>query len=523
MSFHLTRFVLQLALVSSIYIGASQATALCKQRAVVSCSSIPLPILQGVTTLSITTNSINNLTGQGYAPGEGNLINFTNLNFCDVNVTYTHPGINDTVQVEYLLPLSDWNGRFQSTGGSGLAAGVGSAGMLTAVSAGFAAGTTNILAFLDPNNPDSGLFTDFSGRAEHEMTLIGRELCTSFYGAPPHHTYWAGCSTGGRQGYQMAQRYPEVFDGILANSPVIFWTPLLMTIEWTLITMVQHNHFLTPCEISIFLSEIITLCDTLDGVDDLIISDPGACQFNPSSLVGESRTCDGQSITISQSAADVIQSLHDGIISPLGKKMWTGYDWGTNWTGILPANVSDGGAFAVFPITWIGTFLEKDATYNSSAVTTEELLEFWIDSTNRYGGLIDTSNPDLTAFRNRGGKLMTWHGFADAAVPTNDTIFYRSLVEGSMGGYDATNEFYRLFFLPGVGHCGAGYGPIPTDALAKLVAWVEEGVPPTSVLGSYVTLNDATATRPICVWPQVAKYIGGNQNDAASYQCSSSF
>src|ERR1700679_1931151 len=117
MSFHLTRFVLQLALVSSIFIGARQVTALCKQQAVVSCSSIPLPILQGVTTLSITTNSIYNLTGQGYAPGEGNLINFTNLNFCDVNVTYTHPGINDTVQVEYLLPLSDWNGRFQSTGG----------------------------------------------------------------------------------------------------------------------------------------------------------------------------------------------------------------------------------------------------------------------------------------------------------------------------------------------------------------------------------------------------------------------
>ena len=279
------------------------------------------------------------------------------------------------------------------------------------------------------------------------MTLFGKKLCASFYGSPPHQTYWAGCSTG-RQGHQMAQRYPEDFDGVLADAPAIMWTPLMMTFEWAPITMVQHNHFLTPCEINIFYNESIALCEPLDGVVDGIISNPGACPFNPSAVVGKNYTCDGQSITIGQNAADVIQSLHDGIISPSGRKMWTGYDWGTNWTGILQANISDTGVFGYLGVNWISTFLVENANYNTSGVNTEQLLEFWIDSSNRYGGVIDTSNPDLTPFRNGGGKLLAFHGFSDYAIPANNTLFYRNLVESSMGGHDATNEFYRLFFAP---------------------------------------------------------------------------
>jgi hypothetical protein len=523
MTFHPKRFIGCLAVVICTLTGAAQAVAVAKRQAAISCSSIPLPTLEGAKTLSISTASAYNVTGKASLGGTAVSESFTDLSYCAINVTYTHPGINDTVQVEYLLPLSGWNGRFQSTGGGGFSAGSGQTGMLTAVAAGFAAGTTNIQAFMELGHPNQGLFTDFSGRALHEMTVVGKELCASFYGSPPHHTYWAGCSTGGRQGHQMAQRYPEDFDGVLANSPAIMWTPLMMTLEWTVITMVQHNHFLTPCEIDIFLNESINLCDPLDGVVDRIISHPGACAFNPNSLVGRNYTCDGRSITIGQTAADVTQSIHDGIVSPLGRKLWTGYDWGTNWTGILAPNITATGSFGYFGVNWISTFLAENANYNSSAVTTEQLLEWWIDSTNRYGGVIDTSDPDLTPFRNRGGKLMTFHGFADYAIPANNTMFYRNLVESSMGGYDATNEFYRLFFAPGVGHCGAGYGPAPVDALDKLVAWVEQGVPPTSLLGSYVTLNGTTATRPLCVWPQVAKYIGGHQDNAASFQCSSDF
>lgn len=522
MTFHPKPFIARLAVVIFTFIGATRAVAI-EQRAAVSCSSIPLPTLEGAEVLSISTAPANHISGKALLSGTAVYENVTDLSYCAVNVSYTHPGINDAVQVEYLLPLSGWNGRFQSTGGGGFAAGSGQAGMLSAVAAGFAAGTTNITAFLELGDPDQGLFTDFSGRALHEMTVLGKEICTSFYGSPPHHTYWAGCSTGGRQGHQMAQRYPEDFDGILADAPAIMWTPLMMTLEWTVITMAQHNHFLTPCEIDIFLNESINLCDSLDGVTDRIISHPGACAFNPKSLVGKNYTCGGQSITIGQSAAAVTQSIHDGIISPLGRKMWTGYDWGTNFTGILAPNVSATGAFGYYGVNWIGTFLAENANYNASAVTTEQLLEWWIDSTNRYGGVIDTSNPDLTPFRNRGGKLLTFHGFSDYAIPANNTMFYRNLVESSMGGYNATNDFYRLFFAPGVGHCGAGYGPAPIDALDKLVAWVEKGVAPTTLSGSYMTSNGTVATRPLCVWPQVARYMGGNQDKSASYRCSSSF
>jgi hypothetical protein len=503
------------------------------------CSSLAAPQVPGAVITSFVASEIHGISKTFPGSSFDDAITVRDLQVCDIKVTLTHPGVNDEVNFQLWLPLTKWNGRFQAVGGGGFAAGAGEEGLGNAAAHGFAVGTTDggglgedeVTVSPDILSPDGqvelGVFADFSSRALHELTILGKATAASFYGQPPHHSYWAGCSTGGRQGYIMAQRYPDDFDGIAAHAPAVRWPSVVTSLQWPQVVMDTYRKWPSSCEFQYLLDETISACDKLDGVTDGIVSDPFNCAFDPQSLVGRTVECSGRKIAISKGTAEIFQHIYDGPTSPAGTSLEPGLTWGT--TPLYLASTLNLGAISTginFPLAagWFQFFLEKNPSFNLSSITTDEFPDYLAQAWAEYGGLIGTSNPDLGPFRDSGGKLLTWHGLADGLLTAKNTLVYRDQVERIMGGVENTNKFYRLFLAPGIDHCAGGNGPLPTKTLDALIAWVEEGKAPDVLHGQIKNPSGTTVTRDICLYPLVARYKGsGDPNNASSYSCQASF
>ncbi|KAJ3544730.1 hypothetical protein NM208_g2901 [Fusarium decemcellulare] len=395
------------------------------------CSNIPAPTAPGTEVISISASKTFNLSINGIntqltraAP--------SGVDACVVNVTLTHPGFGDT-----------------AVGGAGWAAGTRDS-LVYAAYEGYATGTTyggrlsndggtlNDVVFSSLGVINLGVLADFSSRALHELSIIGKAVATRYYGVRPAHSYWNGCSTGGRQGYMLAQRYPDDFDGILAIAPALYWPSLLLATNWPQFVMRQVGYFPTPCEFETFQNASIRACDSLDGVTDGIINNPSRCNFDPYKLVGSHSNCDGDIATINSQAAEIVKRIHEGPHSSSGQRLWDGFEFGTSYAGAALTETINGVTrpvpFAVSQ-SWISVFLRQDANFNMSTITTlEQFTELFATSNSQYGGFIGTDIPDLAAFRDRGGKLVTWHGLADQLIMVNNTLRYRETVERVMGG-----------------------------------------------------------------------------------------
>jgi hypothetical protein len=437
--------------------------------------------------------------------------------FCDVSLTLTHPGTNDTVRIAVWLPLDSWNGRFQGTGGGGYAAGLFEYQLAPAVLGGYAAASTDAGVQSDIESPGNlaanpELLTNFASRSLHDMATAGKALTAQFYNRPARYSYWNGCSTGGRQGLMSAQKYPTDYNGIMAAAPAINWTEFLVAEQWPQVVMNEMNTHPSPCKMEAFRQAATTACDRLDKVADGIISAPSTCDYNPYRLVGTKVPCEGQEVTITKADAAVVAKIW------AGPGVWSGLPKGTPFYGI--ANTTpDGTAGLPFPIAdnWIKYFVLKDPTYDTSTLTYSDWYRVFAQSIREYAATIDTSNPNLTRFRAAGGKLITWHGEADELIfPAGTTNYWRRVDAATPG---KTDDFYRLFMAPGVGHCGGGTGATPVDPLAAVVAWVEQGKAP-----DVLPAASPTATRNLCPYPLVSRYEGtGNPNDATSYRCARTY
>lgn len=437
--------------------------------------------------------------------------------FCQVSLTLTHPGANDNVTVAVWLPLDSWNGRFQGTGGGGYVAGFFDLGLAPALLGGYAAASTDAGAASDIESPGNlatnpELLTNFASRSLHDMAVAGKALTARFYGHPAAYSYWNGCSTGGRQGLMSAQRYPTDYNGIVAAAPAINWTEFIPAEQWPQVVMNEMNTHPTPCEFEAFRQAATTACDTLDKVRDGIISTPSQCHYDPNRLVGTTLLCEGREVTVTRADAAVVAKIW------AGPGVWSGLPKGTPFDGI--ANTTpDGTAGVPFAIAdnWLKYFVLKDPDYDTSTLTYRDWYRLFAQSQREYADILDTSNPNLTAFRAAGGKLLTWHGEADQAIfPAGTTNYWRRVDAATPG---ATNDFYRLFMAPGVGHCGGNTGPAPIDPLAAVQAWVEQGRAP-----DVLPAASATATRDLCAYPLVSRYRGGGDpNEASSYRCARSY
>jgi Tannase and feruloyl esterase len=370
-------------------------------------------------------------------------------------------------------------------------------------------------------NPDgtinSGLLTDFSSRSVHDMTVVAKGVTNAFYGTPVTYSYWNGCSTGGRQGYAEAQQYPTDYDGILAGAPAINWDRFAIATLWPQVVFNEEHVAPTQCELAAFTTAAVNACDTLDGVRDGIIDDPQRCAWDPRSLVGTKVVCDGQTVTITAAEADAVAKIWAGPVAPDGQKLWygpnIGADFGYLANAAQPFFVAD---------SWAKYFLTGNPSLDTTKLTYASYASLFAAS-RQYAGIIGTDDPDLSKFRTAGGKLLSWQGQADQLVPTQGTVDYRNRVEQLMGGNAQVDDFYRLFLLPGVAHCGGGSGPQPTDPLGALVSWVESGrAPATLATATKDPVTGRTIARNACPYPQVAHYTGHGQiSHAASYRCAS--
>ncbi|KAF2453602.1 Tannase/feruloyl esterase [Lineolata rhizophorae] len=492
-----------------------------------SCSSVPAPTVEGATVVSISGQERNG-SSTGDFPvfprqsAGGSLAN----EVCEVNVILTHEGANDTVRIAIWLPLSGWNGKFQGTGGGGLIAGEFDSALAPAVQLGYAAGSTD--AGLPSNSFDGTewagneqLLKNFAHLSIHEMSVVGKQVAESFYSSPVEYSYWNGCSTGGRQGYMEAQRYPEDYDGILAIAPAINFNKMAVASAWPYAVMKEEGEFPQTCVWDAMVQAAIDQCDMDDGGDDDLISDPPTCDFNPFLIVGQNMS----NCSITERHATIARKIIDGPVDASGDRLWYGLEPGTTFTGLATTTVfsiSDG---------WIRNWVRPG--YNTSNLNYDNFPGLFQQAVDKFDDLIGTSNPDLSGFAERGGKLLTWHGWADQLIFPQGTSDYRQRVQDTMG--DGVDGFYRLFFAPGVQHCSGGNGPVPIDPLADLVAWVEQGQAPETLAAmsgsgsmagnpsgnpSSGAGNGSQISRDLCLWPESLIFSGsGDVNAASTWTC----
>ncbi len=447
--------------------------------------------------------------------------------YCQITVTLTHSG-TDHVKVAVALPDTGWTGRLQALGGSAYAAG-NFDGLAQAVKDGYTGVTTDAGVSLDgldtswaltaPGKVDRTLLTDFATRSVHEEALIGKAVTQRYYHRPVAYSYWTGCSTGGRQGYSEAQNHADDFDGILANAPAVDWTQFAVATLWPQVVMNQSHDFPSTCVLSAFRTAAVQACDARDGVTNGIVDRPDECGYDPRSLVGTKVVCDGQEFTVTAADAEVMRKIWAGPTDERGRRLWSGLPKGADFTWLAGTTPGPDGTLVApgFPVAvkWVQSFVEKQADFDTSKLTYAQYADVFRQSVREYDDVIGTSDPDLSAFRRAGGKLITFVGANDQLIPPGGTLSYRREVERTMGGAHRVNDFYRLFSAPGVEHCFGGGGPEPTNALGQLVDWVEKGKAPA-------TLTAASAdgkTRNLCPSPSVSRYTGGDPAVASSYRC----
>jgi hypothetical protein len=468
-----------------------------------------------------------NSTGTFTAPGQAPITGLPA--FCDATLTQTDQAGNP-IHIDVWLP-SAWNGRFQGVGGAVFECGPIYTETAAAIQSGYASAAT------DCGVPPADLLTgswalksngalnwplidDFAYAGIHDMSVAGEAVTRIYYPSPLRYTYFNGCSTGGREGLMEAQRYPADYNGIVAGSPAINWTKFIPSEIWPELVMKQSGDFLPSCIENAFTESAVQACASTDGV----ITNPATCNWNPYKLVGFVTPCG----VITRQDAAVMEKIWQGPVTPQGKELWYGLERGASLAGLAATTTSASGVTTgdPFPIavSWLGTWLQKNPSWNWQTLTYTQFDQLFSQSVAEFSNVIATDNPDLSAFKNDGGKIVIWHGLADQLIFPQGTINYYQRVQQAMGGPRATDSFARLFLAPGAQHCASAAGPAPAPGqpLDSLVDWVEHGVAPAIIPGETVdpTTNVVTDSRPLCLYPLFARYTGhGSTTQASSYVC----
>lgn len=398
---------------------------------------------------------------------------------CRVTAIVNHPPFYDKVKVVIALPRKNWNGRFYGTGGGGFAGGDLSS-INKPVSQGFAAGYTN--AGHDGQGFDASFaldaeqhrlrwqeIRDFAYLGIHDMTVVGKELVRAYYGKPAKYSYFVGGSGGGRQALAEAQRYPGDYDGILALCPAVYPNYFLIAHLWPQAVMHDANNYVTKEKLRAVTNAVISACDGNDGRLDGVIDDPVNCKWDPEKFIG---TRVGDNV-FTAADADVVRKIWEGPRSHDGEFLWYGPMKGTDISIHEPFM-----PFVILSEEWVRNFLVLDRKWNSKSLTKAEFYSLFYQSVEQYATIFETADPDLSAFRNHGGKLLILQGLADQLIPAQGIIQYYEKVSKYMGGTKKTLKFARLFLIPGVDHSMMGPAASTVDHFEALVKWVEEGKSP---------------------------------------------
>jgi pimeloyl-ACP methyl ester carboxylesterase len=447
--------------------------------------------------------------------------------------------VDPQVNIWVSLPMSAWNGRFRAEG-NGVFAGDSQLGpAVDSVRQGFVGTKTDTghtgfflsgaFGMLAPGQPNTQLQTDFAYRSEHLMAVIGKQVAKAFYDQDPLRSYWYGCSTGGRQGLMMAQRYPNDYDAIVAGAPAIHWDRFQAYQIWPQVAMKfdAGGPVAIPKQ-QLATSRAVAACDAADGVSDGVIGDPRQCTYDPTkdTQITRASCTSSDNSCLTPGEASAIQKIWGGARNTAGNLLWPGVERGADLTAFA------GPAPFPVPIEQARYWVYFDPTWDWNTLTYANYEQFFNDNAKMVGPLMGTDNPDISKFKARGGKLIMYHGWADNLIMPQGTVQYYQQVQQTVAQSDS---FSRLYMVPGMGHCGSGAGVnefgqdasgiVPADAkhdvFRALMAWSEKGTAPTSLIASRIENNAVSRTLPLCPYPQVAKYTGsGSTADAANYTCS---
>ncbi len=437
------------------------------------------------------------------------------------------------IRFELNLP-ADWNGRLYMFGNGGYAGEAFDAPQRLArrdlaLAEGFAVVATNTGhdAATEPLATFAvsyQKFVDYSSRAVHVTATTAKRIAQSYYEQAPRRSYFDGCSTGGRQGLMSAQRFPADFDGILVGAPVLNFSGTMISGLWQARALAAAP--IAPAKVKIIASKVYEKCDRVDGLADGIIEDPRNCAFDPAADLPK---CAGDSdgpacfttaqttalrqvySAVKRGSAEVFPGLPVGaeIERPVADGMISGWHpWIVPLTGTSTS--------LLFADTFMRymAFGKADSNYDWTKFDFERDPDR-IQSTSR---ALDATDPDLSRFKARGGKIVMYFGWADPALNPLMGLGYYEQVRQLQG--PATNDFFKLYMVPGMFHCAGGVGTSTFDAFTPLVDWVENGTAPTSIKAARVVDNKTLRTRPLCPYPEVAKYKGsGSIDEAENFSC----
>ncbi|PVH98211.1 tannase and feruloyl esterase [Periconia macrospinosa] len=488
----------------------------------------------GVTILSTEATARRNYNTTSPVPF---VPSFKGLDFCQIKISYNPAGSTHEVGLEVWLPLTRaaWSGRYQATGGAAFRSGVGDLFFGQAVHDGYAVSST------DGGNRNEDFF-DISWGLKDDKTidwerlqiayttsivdqiLITKNIVANYYGETPRYSYWNGCSQAGRQGYMLAQQYPYLLDGILANAPAIGFTDLAMGDFWPQLVMKEAGLWMSSCQFDFFRQKAMEACDMSDGVSDGVISDPDICDFDPLHVVGKTYYCDGEEAEVTTTMANIVRKIEQGPTTPMKTPIWHGFSPSTSMETVGATKLTADKRLTSNPYgissSFIKNLLLKDASFNLTSLTYTDFMALWTQATQNFSWLWDATNPNLHNLKHAKTKLLTYHGLEDTEIPYQNTLRYRKRVELVMGGANAVDEFYRVFLAPGVRHCFGGTGPEPLDPLAVLVDWVEKGEAPETMDAGTLNNDGELVTRELCAFPAKAKYMGlGDAKRASSWSC----
>jgi feruloyl esterase len=487
------------------------------------CNSLTQRSLPNTTIKSAETVT----TGSFTAPGSTNTL--SNLPpFCRVAGVIA-PTPESQIVFEVWMPLEGWNGKFAGVGNGGWAGNVSYGALADQLRRGYAAASTNTgheaapglnMARFAHEKPEQ--LVDFAHRAHHETAVAAKALVGAFYSKPAARSYFIGCSSGGYEGLMEAQRYPADYDGIVAGAPANNWTRLMAgDFDGVLAVLKEPAAHLPLPALGLLHRGALAACDSADGVSDGVLDDPRQCKFDPARLACAEDKASATCLTKAQ--VDAARRVYAGLKDPKsGAQLYPGLAPGSEpyWPHRDAANP--------FPIPlshykWL-VFGNPDWDWKTFDFADPEDYQAHVRAEAKFAPILNATNPDLRAFRERGGKLLQYHGWNDQLIsPQNSIDYYESVLSffgsGGGGGGNVAN-FYRLFMAPGMAHCSGGNGPNTFDMQTALEQWVEGGVAPDRVVATRAVNGVVDRLRPLCPYPQVAVYNGsGDTNDAANFTC----
>lgn len=430
--------------------------------------------------------------------------------------------IRPEVRFEAWLP-ANWNRKFLMAGNGGLAGTISYAAMVAPLNRGYAAASTDTGHTADSDahwaQGRMDRVIDYAHRSVHVTAEASKGVIRAFYGAPPQHSYFDGCSKGGGQALAEAQRYPQDFDGILAGDPGNYTTHLEIGAHlWiTEALLADPASYIPAAKTQILGDAVYAACDALDGLKDGILNDPRKCRFDPATLLckdGDAPNC----LTAPQ--VEAVKKIYQGARTSGGQQIWPGLlpggeagqgGWSAWITGAAPGR----GSHTTLGMPFFGAIVYNDPKWDFRSFRFDRSEDFdsdveLVDAA--LGPIFNDINPDLKPFQSRGGKLIQYHGFSDPDITPLNSINYYQSVEKTIGD---PRGFYRLFMVPGMYHCNGGPGPNTFDRLGALEQWVEQGKAPDQIVASHSTAGRVDRTRPLCPFPQEAQWKGGGSTDQA--------